>query len=326
MIKLLIAWIIFFPLITMSNPPPRDKWELLFVVPDTIFTSAIDAFDSLMVSTQDGRIYRLTTLGWILWADMRSEVDASGEGGLNALATDGQWVYALLVNRDKRIVLWSLSITDPKNRGVLWDAGVDAGPRHNAGGILLSGGSLYIGIGDQAPEVDTDSLAALDPDSFIGKVVRLNLDTRVADVHALGFRNPWQIILHDDSLWVIDVGQQRAEELNHLHEGATYGWPCFEGLTPNIYSPDDCGQLVHVLPAYSYGREGGMQAIVGAVNPGRWLLFDFSDAVIDTSSTQVINRVPDLNVSAAKQLRRGVIALSFGGGSGRVWLNNLPGG
>ena len=319
-----LVWLVFLSLVARSDPPPaplRYEWRTLFELPGVIFTSATGAGSTLMVSTQDGRIYRRDGSTFAPWADLRAEVDASGEGGLNAIAASASDLYAFGVNRSRRLTLWRMTLSDPNDRSQIWDAG-PAGIRHNACVLLWRDCLLFIGIGDQAPENDRDALAALREDSLIGKIVRFHPAARLAEVYASGFRNPWHLDWRDGALWVADVGQQRAEELNRVESGRSYGWPCYEGGTANIYAPETCAATVNTLPALSYGHDGGLRAIVGAAYFGRWLLFDYSGVVLDSTTMTAVSIAPIAPVSGVRQASEGVIVLSFGDGIGRVQLLN----
>ncbi|MEM7447427.1 MAG: PQQ-dependent sugar dehydrogenase [Myxococcota bacterium] len=149
---------------------------------------------------------------------------------------------------------------------------------HNGGMLAFrpSDGMLYVGIGDGGGANDLRQ-TALDLGSPFGKLLRFDPDVAGylpednpfrdrgrADVWAYGLRNPWRFSFDraNDDLWIGDVGQDTAEEINHLPAsagGANFGWSCFEGEAPfaaTAYTPSECTALTadHVPPVYSFGH------------------------------------------------------------------------
>ena len=101
-------------------------------------------------------------------------------------------------------------------------------PNHNGGGLALGpDGALYLGTGDGG---DANLSGPLH-----GKVIRVDLGARVAEVWASGFRNPWRMAWGPEGLWVADVGQHTAEEINLVVEGGDYGWPESEGAGGGLH-------------------------------------------------------------------------------------------
>ena len=291
-------------------PRGAAKWATVFTLPGAIFTSATEQDGALFVSTQDGRIYRNSSL----WLDLRGMVDASGEGGLNSIAADETGnLYAFLITRDRRLMLYRVALSSSEVVPVI-DLG-PAGPRHNAGGMLWHDGWLFVGVGDQAPDNDALRLAALSDDSYIGKVLRVQPDARMVEIYARGFRMPWALAWQWGALYVADVGEQRFEELNRVERGESYGWPCYEGNEPRQYAPSVCS-MTFQPPVVVYGRNIG-RAMVGI---GDEVVVDFDGAVIDRQTVQVIGHTPGAPVSAAYQSSRGLYVMSFEDGIGRIHL------
>ncbi len=65
-----------------------------------------------------------------------------------------------------------------------------------------------------------------DPDSHMGKLVRVAIETGEAEILTLGHRNP-QGLARDKAgnLWSTEHGPQAGDELNLLEPGGNYGWP-----------------------------------------------------------------------------------------------------
>ncbi|MCP5095553.1 MAG: sorbosone dehydrogenase family protein, partial [Chloroflexi bacterium] len=99
-------------------------------------------------------------------------------------------------------------------------------------------GMLYMGIGSTC-----DVCVENNPRS--ATIMRFNPETGVGDVYATGMRNPYDLAFHPltGELFATDNGRDDlgddapGEELNHIIQGADYGWPdCwddFQGLGCN---------------------------------------------------------------------------------------------
>lgn len=175
---------------------------------------------------------------------------------------------------------------------------VGPGNNHCGGGIHFGpDGKLYVGTGDDDQSSNSQSLSSL-----LGKILRINADGTIpADnpffgtatgnnraIWALGLRNPFTFGFQPGSgrLYINDVGDHIAEELNEGFAGANYGWPNCEGPC----SPADSNFRD---PIYSYGHNVGC-AIVGAAfyNPttpqfpaeytGRYFFTDLCSGAIRT--------------------------------------------
>ena len=93
---------------------------------------------------------------------------------------------------------------------------------HTGGRMADDGpGRLLIVVGDHLLRH-----LAQDPGSYLGKLVRVTIESGEAEIAASGFRNPQGLVRDaDGNLWATDHGQQGGDELNLLEEGANYGWP-----------------------------------------------------------------------------------------------------
>ncbi|MCA2214824.1 PQQ-dependent sugar dehydrogenase [Jidongwangia harbinensis] len=164
-------------------------------------------------------------------------VDAGGEGGLLgvALARDypkTRWVYAYYTgDDDNRIVRFKLG-SDAKPE-VIFD-GLDKAGIHNGGRIAFGpDGMLYVGTGDAG-----EGGASQDPGDTNGKILRLTPNgepapgnpTDGSPVWSLGHRNvqglAWDA---DGTMYGVEFGQNRVDEVNVIKPGKNYGWPEVEG-------------------------------------------------------------------------------------------------
>jgi glucose/arabinose dehydrogenase len=162
----------------------------------------------------------------------------------------------------------------------------DDDPNHN-GGTLAFGpdGRLYISTGDGG----TSPLAAQDPASLLGKILRIEplapedgdgarrqkgrryaiprgnpFAGRVpgrGEVYSLGLRNPWRFSFDraTGALVIGDVGFEAREEIDYRDRGtargANFGWPRFEGnllLSPGVAAPG----AIPPVHEYANGTQG----------------------------------------------------------------------
>ena len=155
---------------------------------------------------------------------------------------------------------------------------------HNGGSLRFGpDGYLYIGMGDGGSGGDPGNRAQNINDN-LGKMLRIDVDSAspygipadnpyvgVAgndEIWAIGLRNPWKFNFDrlNGDLWIADVGQNQAEEINRtaapLPTGLNYGWKCYEGN--NVYSTCS-GSLVFTFPvaAYPHGGSDPCNSITG---------------------------------------------------------------
>ena len=128
----------------------------------------------------------------------------------------------------------------------------------NAGGRMVTDGPdhLLIVIGDHA-----QNAAVQDPDTHLGKLVRVGIETGDAEVLALGLRNPQGLVRDGDgSLWETEHGPHGGEEINLLEPGGNYGWPYVTyGLH---YGGED---IPEYDAGYDAGKAGGHDGFVKPV-------------------------------------------------------------
>ena len=104
------------------------------------------------------------------------------------------------------------------------------------GGRMLMDGAehLLVAIGDHGwyewhdrqEAGDTAKPLDVDPDSHLGKLVRIELTSGEAEVVASGLRNPQGLVRDSEgNLWETEHGPQGGDELNLLKPGLDYGWP-----------------------------------------------------------------------------------------------------
>jgi hypothetical protein len=147
---------------------------------------------------------------------------------------------------------------------------------HNGGSLKFGpDGFLYIGMGDGGSAGDPGNRSQ-NITNNLGKMLRIDVDSASPygipadnpyvgiagndEIWAIGLRNPWKFNFDrlNGDLWIADVGQNQAEEINHvtapLAPGLNYGWKCYEGT--NVFS-SCAGSLVYTFPVAEYAHGGG---------------------------------------------------------------------
>jgi glucose/arabinose dehydrogenase len=165
-------------------------------------------------------------------------VDARGQGGLLDVALGPSF------DQD-RTIFWSY--TEPRQggngtavaRGVLSrDASrvtevrviFRAQPTYDGtlhfGSRLAFGpdGMLFVTTGERSDRAMRKY--AQDPQSTLGKVVRVKPDGSGAEVWTLGHRNTQAMAFDPEGrLWIVEHGTRGGDELNLIRQGRNYGWP-----------------------------------------------------------------------------------------------------
>lgn len=195
---------------------------------------------------------------------------------------------------------------------------------HNGGDLHFGpDGYLYIASGDGGSAGDPGNFAQ-NPRSPLGKLLRIDVngrggapdcnlargnhygvprDNAFADgpgkagcdeIFALGLRNPWRFSFDraTGDLWIADVGQSAAEEVNRLPAGTAaglnLGWRCFEGDRP--FNTAGCN-AAYVSPLHVLRHNVGWCSITGgfvyrgARAPslyGRYFFSDFCRPALNT--------------------------------------------
>lgn len=186
----------------------------------------------------------------------------SGETGLTGLAVDpgfagnrrvytcGGWVKPG-GGHDVRVIAWKMSSNARKvtGRKVLAKGFPTTSGRHGGCRLLIADdGSLLIGTGDAAVGTHPRDL-----DSLGGKTLRINRFTGAPwpsnpyagassarrYVHTFGHRNVQGLAQRaDGSLWAVEHGPDRDDEVNLLVNGGDYGWNPVPGYNESVPMTD----------------------------------------------------------------------------------------
>lgn len=232
----------------------------------------------LLISERDTR--RL-----ILWRAGRTRVLrfpsasvwASGETGLMSLAVDPRFrenrrVYTCqgattATGHDVRIVAWRMNRHDTgvrRIRVLLRGLPATSG-RHGGCRLLITRtGALLVGTGDAAVGTNPENL-----DSLGGKILRLNRFTGKplpGNPYAGSASVPRRYVLNhghrnvqglaeraDGSVWSVEHGPDRDDEINRVVPGGDYGWNPVPGYNESVPMTEDSLPGTQVHAAWSSG-------------------------------------------------------------------------
>ena len=235
--------------------------------------------DRLYVVERTGRV-RIVDGDRVLsrpFLDLRSRVATAGYRGLLSLAFHPRYAangrfYVHYVGRNGDIYVDELrargGLAVLASRRTVLHVDVQPGGFNHYGGQLAFGrdGRLYASFGEAL-----DRPAAQRPDTFLGKLVRIDVDRPGATGHivAYGLRNPWRFSFDraTGDIYIGDVGDELREEINRLPKGfvgiPNYGWDIFEGRVQHrAVPPELVGTLVPPLVEYRT-RPGRCDSVVG---------------------------------------------------------------
>jgi glucose/arabinose dehydrogenase len=213
-------------------------------------------------------------------------ITSGGERGLLGLAfhpsyaTNG-YFYVNYTNTSGNTVIARYSVSANPNiadatSGTILLTITQPFSNHNGGSLKFGpDGFLYIGMGDGGSAGDPGNRSQ-NITNNLGKMLRIDVDSASPygipadnpyvgiagndEIWAIGLRNPWKFNFDrlNGDLWIADVGQNQAEEINHvtapLAPGLNYGWKCYEGT--NVFS-SCAGSLVYTFPVAEYAHGGG---------------------------------------------------------------------
>jgi glucose/arabinose dehydrogenase len=195
--------------------------------------------------------------------DIRDRVSRRGsEEGLLSAALDPEfasnghlWVYYSVQPGVRRTRLARIEVSDavadPGSELAVLEVTQPFG-NHNGGSIRFGpDGMLYLSLGDGGSGGDPLGNGQ-NRETLLGSVLRIDvrdaseatpyavpadnpfLDEPDArdEIWAYGFRNPWRMSFDaaTGALWLGDVGQSSAEEIDLVERGGNYGWNRFEGF------------------------------------------------------------------------------------------------
>jgi uncharacterized protein (TIGR03437 family) len=252
-----------------------------------------DGSGRLFIVQQTGQI-RLWRNGQLsTFLDIASRTNRNNECGLLGLAfppgfaakrhffvnyTDPQCRNSIVA----RYSLASDNTADPASERVVMRV-AQPFSNHNGGQLQFGpDGYLYIGWGDGGSGGDPLG-SGQDRRSMLGKMLRIDVETEpyrvppdnpfvgdastLPEIWALGLRNPWRYSFDRQTgdLWIADVGQNRAEEIDFQpaasRGGENYGWNVMEGF--RCRTTGTCNSTGTVMPVHEYDRLRGDLSVTG---------------------------------------------------------------
>ena len=178
---------------------------------------------------------------------------------------------------------------------------------HNGGELAFGpDGYLYIASGDGGSGGDPHGHGQ-NLQSWLGKILRIDVNKtegtkgysipldnpfvgndqgNFEEIYAYGLRNPWRFSFDSATglLYAADVGQNKLEEINIIHNGGNYGWNTMEGSS--CYKPsNNCDRTGLTMPIYEYKPDSRASITGGyvyrgneiAALQGKYIFADFID-------------------------------------------------
>lgn len=262
--------------------------------------------ERLFVVQQAGQIRIVNTNGTINatpFINLSSLVVSGGEQGLLGLAfhpnyaTNGLFFVNYTRASDGATVIarYNVSAGNPNvanTAGTVLMTIAQPFANHNGGCIRFGpDGYLYIGMGDGGSGGDPGNRAQ-NITNNLGKMLRIDVDNPVAplnygipptnpyvgiagndEIWAIGVRNPWKFSFNrlNGDLWIADVGQDAAEEINKVSSpipaGLNFGWRCYEGNVP--FNTSGCPAIgTLTMPFAQYSHSDGCSITGGYLYTG----------------------------------------------------------
>lgn len=284
--------------------------ELLIELVEPVDAAVRAGDDALYVVSRGGTVHRIVGGSVVepVVLDVSDLTEAEGERGLLGLAfsPDGTLAYVNYTDLNGDTVVARLAVRQ--------DGSIDRSSmrtlltidqpysNHNGGDVVVEpNGTLLVATGDGGSGGDPDRVA-LDDSSLLGKVLRVDPEDGAVQLIARGLRNPWRVDLHDDRLWIADVGQGEWEEISVMNDLSTttdivdFGWSAFEG---NERFNEDQVSPAHVKPVlvYEHGDDGcsvsgGAVAVTGAL-AGRYVFADYCSGRVWSIPVDSVNPVKE---------------------------------
>jgi len=268
----------------------------------TEFVTPHDTTNRIFITSQNGKISLFRNSQDVIsskvFLNLQGRVNFSGEMGLLGLAfhpnfqSNGYFYIAYNTIKPVSTVVSRFKVTpgfpdsaDVSSELVLLD--IPAATQIHKGGKLMFGtdGYLYIGLGDGGPQGDPNNNAE-NLTRFFGKILRIDVNSGSSglnysipptnpfynnssgykqEIFAYGIRNPWKFSqdIITNKIWLGDVGNNIAEEIDIIESGINYGWNTMEGF--ECFSPSvNCDTTGLRLPVLQYlHTEGDASSITG---------------------------------------------------------------
>lgn len=232
-----------------------------------------------------------------VFLDIRSLVDASGEGGLLGLAFHPNFPVTpeafVSYTRTGAPLVSHISRFRSTDSGQTLNAATEEviltvdqpATNHNGGNVAFGpDGFLYVGFGDGGGGGDPNGNGQ-NTSTLMGAIVRLDVvggspygipagnpfeanavctgGSGIEDcpeIYAWGLRNPWRFSFDTTTskLWAGDVGQSNWEEVDVITAGGNYGWNVREGA--HCFNPSSgcANNFIEPVSEYDHGLGGSI--------------------------------------------------------------------
>ena len=207
--------------LTRVGPRISHPWGISFINDNDI-----------IVTARGGAMYRIN----IETGDTQTitglpEVFSRRQGGLLDVLARGDWLYFCYSRPVKggaatALMKAKLNAAALVDQQILFTANTpQTGGHHFGCRISITGGMLYLSIGDRGNRDDAQVMA-----SHSGSVIRIPLNDEGGDdtmIFTKGHRNPQGMAIHPETgdIWINEHGPKGGDEINILMEGKNYGWP-----------------------------------------------------------------------------------------------------
>ncbi len=347
-----------------EEPPPLALEEVASGLASPInITVTPDGW--LLVNERGGRVVAVDpeTGATEATLDITDRVLGGGEQGLLGLALHPDWpddarafVHYSAREGDGDTVLSEFRVTDeplpplldPTTERVLLTLDQPY-PNHNGGQVAFGpDGFLYLGLGDGGAGGDPHGNGQ-NADALLGKILRINIDGDPYEIppdnpfadgggapeaFLVGLRNPWRFSFDRETglLWIGDVGQNAAEEIDRVDPeadaGANLGWNVMEAS--HCFAEPNCATDGLTLPIVEYGRDTGCSVTGGYVYRGEAIPDLRGWYVFSDYCTSLLFGVPsdaEGVIGPRTLFETGFNASTFGEGpDGELYVADLEGG
>ena len=249
-----------------------------------------------------------------------TDIWASGETGLMGLAVDPNFVENRRVytcqggtrsdgSHDVRVLVWRMNFAYTavsKIRTLVSGFPATTGRHGGCRLLITTKGALIVGTGDAATGTNPQNLG-----SFGGKTLRLNRATgapypanrwitssnRVARyLFTYGHRNVQGLAQRGDgSLWSVEHGTYRDDEVNRLVDGGNYGYNPVPGYNESVPMTDDALPGTQIHAKWSSGDPTLATSGAAWVTGSQWGDYQGTLAVAALKATRIIFMKFDTN-------------------------------
>lgn len=261
-----------------------------------------DGVDKIAVAFQHGVVISfentLSVTAYTVMLDIQSEVFYDGGGGseygchgiaFHPKFDENGWMYVKYSHQefqnqlDRYTISKGTGTADMSSKLIILSYETFGIMHHGGQPVFANDGTLFYPTGDGINYFSNfvEYNTAPDPQSLLGKVLRIDVDSATADepykipadnpfvdnpnwlpeIYAYGFRNPWRFTYDPvkDRFWTGNVGQFSYEAVYVVEKGKFHGWHTREGN--NCYYPissaygngyADCATPGEVLPVIEF--------------------------------------------------------------------------